>query len=92
VLKALHDHPAVREAAVVGISDRRLGQVPVAAWIARAGVAAPAEAELREWLRARLLPYQVPVSIRQVEELPRTPSLKVSQPALRALFEGAAEA
>jgi acyl-CoA synthetase (AMP-forming)/AMP-acid ligase II len=90
VLKALHDHPAVREAAVVGIADRRLGQVPVAAWIARAGVAAPAEAELREWLRARLLPYQVPVSIRQVEELPRTPSLKVSQPALRALFEGAA--
>jgi acyl-coenzyme A synthetase/AMP-(fatty) acid ligase len=49
----------------------------------------PSESELREWLRTRLLPYQVPVQIRQVDELPRTPSLKVSQPALRAMFEAA---
>jgi acyl-coenzyme A synthetase/AMP-(fatty) acid ligase len=87
ILGALHEHPAVREAAVTGIADRRLGQTPVAAWIARAGVEAPSEGELREWLKGRLLPYQVPVQIRQVDELPRTPSLKVSMPALRALFE-----
>jgi acyl-coenzyme A synthetase/AMP-(fatty) acid ligase len=87
ILRTLHEHSAVREAAVVGISDRRLGQVPVAAWIARTGVEVPSEDELRDWLRARLLPYQVPAQIRQVDELPRTPSLKVSQPALRAMFE-----
>jgi acyl-CoA synthetase (AMP-forming)/AMP-acid ligase II len=91
ILKVLHEHPAVLEAAVVGLEDRRLGQVPVAGWIARAGAAVPSEAELKAWLRERLLPYQVPVQLRKFDELPRTPSLKVSQPALRALFEVAAE-
>ncbi|MGJ3627933.1 AMP-binding protein [Sphingomonas sp. MMS24-JH45] len=35
VLAAIQSHPAVREAAVVGIPDARLGAVPVAAWIAK---------------------------------------------------------
>lgn len=87
VIKVIQSHPAIREAAVIGIPDRRLGEAPVAAWIARAGQAAPSEAELKAWLKERLLPYQVPVRLLQMEELPRTPSLKVSQPRLRALFE-----
>jgi acyl-CoA synthetase (AMP-forming)/AMP-acid ligase II len=91
ILNALHGHPGVLEAAVVGIGDRRLGQVPAAAWIARADVTVPTEAELREWLRERLLPYQIPVHLQRVAELPRTPSLKVSLLALRALFETSGE-
>ena len=89
VVKAIQAHPAVREAAVTGVPDRRLGQVPVAAWIARSGVDAPDEETLRAWLKERLMPYQVPVKLKRVEELPRTPSMKVSQPALKALFEAA---
>ena len=38
-------------------------------------------------LKERLMPYQVPVRLLQVDELPRTPSMKVSQPRLKALFE-----
>ncbi len=87
VVNALQAHPAVREAAVTGIADARLGMVPVAAWIARTNVAPPDEAELREWLKGKLMPYQVPVRLLRVDELPRTPSLKVSQPDLNALFE-----
>lgn len=87
VLKAMQAHPAVREAAVTGIRDERLGEVPVAAWIARAGHAAPGEEEFKTWLKEHLLPYQVPVCIRQMDEMPRTASMKVSQPELRALFE-----
>jgi acyl-CoA synthetase (AMP-forming)/AMP-acid ligase II len=87
VVAALQSHPAVREAAVTGIEDARLGTVPVAAWIARAHVDPPGEDELRAWLKEKLLPYQVPVRLLRVDELPRTPSLKVSQPDLRALFE-----
>ena len=87
VVKAVQAHPGVREAAVVGLPDPRLGEVPVAAWIARSGAEPLPEAELKAWLKDRLLPYQVPVRLMQVDELPRTPSMKVSQPALKALFE-----
>ncbi|MDG6079820.1 long-chain fatty acid--CoA ligase [Erythrobacter litoralis] len=90
VIKAMQAHPAVREASVVALPDRRLGQVPAAAWIAKEGVDAPDEEAFRSWLKDQLLPYQVPVSLMQVEELPRTPSLKPSLPDVRALFESAA--
>lgn len=87
VATALEEHAAVREAAVVGIPDRRLGQVPAAAVILRGGAEPPSEDDLRAWLRERLLPYQVPAQIRFVADFPRTPSMKPSAPGLRALFE-----
>jgi len=87
VVRALEQHPAVREAAVVGLPDARLGQAPVAAYLLRSGQSEPSDVELRAFLKERLLPYQVPVRFRRVDELPRTPSLKVSQPGLKALFE-----
>jgi acyl-CoA synthetase (AMP-forming)/AMP-acid ligase II len=86
VAKVLGEHPAVREAAVVGVPDPRLGQVPAAAVIVRDGQPAPAPEALRAWLRERLLPYQVPVHIRYVDDFPRTPSMKPSAPGLQALF------
>jgi acyl-coenzyme A synthetase/AMP-(fatty) acid ligase len=86
LVRAMEQHPAIREASVVALPDPRLGQVPAAAYIARANAKAPSEVELREFLRERLLPYQIPVHLREVEELPRTPSMKVSQPALLAMF------
>ena len=87
VVRALEQHPAVREAAVVGLADPRLGQTPAAAYIVRAGATPPSETELREFLKTRLLPYQAPTRLMRVDDFPRTPSLKVSQPDLKALFE-----
>jgi acyl-CoA synthetase (AMP-forming)/AMP-acid ligase II len=87
VVKAMEEHPAIREASVVGIPDERLGAVPVAAYVTVAGAQAPSDAELTAFLRERLTPYQVPVKFRRLEDMPRTPSLKVSMPAVRALFE-----
>ncbi|ACG78940.1 AMP-dependent synthetase and ligase [Phenylobacterium zucineum HLK1] len=88
VVRALEQHPSIREAAVVDVPDPRLGQVPVAAYIVKSGASAPAEEELRAFLRERLLPYQVPAQLKALQEMPRTPSLKVSQPELRKLFTG----
>ena len=59
----------------------------VAGWIARHGVEIPDAESLRDWLKARLMPYQVPVRLLRLEDFPRTPSMKVDLPALRALFE-----
>lgn len=89
VVLALNDHPAVRESAVVGVPDDRLGAVPAAAIILKDGATEPAESDLKAWLKQRLIAYQVPVHIRIVPDFPRTPSMKPSAPGLRALFEEA---
>jgi acyl-CoA synthetase (AMP-forming)/AMP-acid ligase II len=90
VVKVLESHPAIREASVVGIADRRLGEVPVAALILAAGAAAPDEAELTRFAKERLVAYQVPARFLIVDELPRTPSMKPSLPAVKALFQAEA--
>jgi acyl-CoA synthetase (AMP-forming)/AMP-acid ligase II len=86
VVRVLVAHPAVREACVVGLPDPRLGQVPVAAVELCEGAEIDPQA-LRDFARTQLAAYQVPAEIRIVPALPRTPSLKVSQPEVRALFE-----
>ncbi len=89
VAEAIMEHPSVREAAVVGVPDDRLGTVPGAAIILKAKADALSIGDLKSWLRERLLPYQVPVHYRFVEDLPRTPSMKPSAPGLQRLFEAA---
>ncbi len=85
---ALRTHPSVLDAAMTGVAHDRLGAVPVAAVQLRPGdVSVPTAADLIAWLDERLPRYQVPVALKVVDELPRTPSMKVSKPALRALFD-----
>lgn len=88
VADTLRRHPAVSDACVIGIPDERLGQVPAAAVELRDGATFTSD-ELATWARQQLSSYQVPVTFLIVDRLPRTPSMKVSQPALRALLEAA---
>ena len=78
--EALLTHPAVDEASAVALPDARLGQVPVAAVTLVSPVTAE---ELMQYLSGRLTRYQRPVAIKVVDQLPRTPSLKVSRPLVR---------
>ena len=85
--EALLAHPAVDEASAVGLPDPRLGEVPA---VAVTLVGPVTEQELMEYLASRLTSYQRPVAIRVVQELPRTPSLKVSRAQVRErYFSGA---
>lgn len=86
IVRVIESHPAVLEACVVALPDPRLGQVPAAAYRVRSGMKL-SDSELEGYLRERLTAYQVPVRLMQLEEFPRTPSMKPSQPALRELFE-----
>jgi long-chain acyl-CoA synthetase len=83
---ALEAHPAVNEASAVALPDARLGQVPAAA----VTLLSPAtEEELMEYLTSRLTRYQRPVAIKVVDQLPRTPSLKISRALVREhYFDG----
>ena len=84
VTSALERHPDVRGAAVFGIDDERLGQVPVAAVELHAGSRVGPD-DLVAHLRPLLAPYEVPARIVVVEELPRTPSGKADLAAARSL-------
>ena len=86
VARVLNEHPAIREAAVVGVPDDRLGEVPAAAIILKEGVAEPSIDDLKAFLKQRLIAYQVPVHYRFVADFPRTPSMKPSMPGVQTLF------
>src|SRR4051812_32143372 len=87
VRSALERDPAVVEAAVVGVSEPRLGAVPVAAIERRPGHEIDVDALVADAAR-HLAPYEVPVSIRVVDALPRTAAGKADLAAVRALFDG----
>jgi long-chain acyl-CoA synthetase len=86
VRRVLISHPAVRDACVVGVPDPRLGQVPFAAIEVVPETQAPSENELAELVRRELPAYNVPVAFAVVDDLPRNPALKVSLPAVAALY------
>ena len=85
VESALMDHPAVLEAAVVGRADASGLLHPQAFCALKAGAAPgpPLEAELRDWVHARLPGYKVPRWIEFVADLPKTATGKIQRFALR---------
>lgn len=86
VENVLYAHPAVTDAALVGIPHRTLGEEPAAVVHLSPGETA-SEAELQQWVRDRLAAFKVPVAIRFSETtLPRNANGKVLKNELRGLF------
>jgi acyl-CoA synthetase (AMP-forming)/AMP-acid ligase II len=86
VERVLEQHPAVAEAAVLGIPDPRKGEVPAAAVRVRADADTNA-AELQAYAAEHLSDYKVPRVLVIVDELPRTGTEKVQKKLLLPLFE-----
>ena len=82
----LVQHPAVAEAAVIGIPSERWGETPLALVVRRdaALVEAPA---LRDWANARLGKQQRISGLRFVEFLPRNPNGKILKRELRREYQ-----
>ena len=83
VAAVLRRFPGVDDVAIVGFPDDRLGQVPVAVVETARKLDALA---LDAFARKHLASYQVPVEFRFIDALPRTTTLKVNRPALKALL------
>src|SRR5919199_1116409 len=75
-------HPAVQEAAVVGLPDERWGEAPHAFVILKPGASATQD-ELRQFTRDRLAHFKAPHTITFVDELPKTATGKIQKYVLR---------
>ena len=82
---ALRTHPAVLEAAAVGLPDPDRGQIVHADVVLRPGFTADAQLDeaLRGHARSVTAPYKAPRSLRFVSELPHTATGKVRRSAIR---------
>ena len=80
--EALTAHPAVVEAAVVGIPDERWGEACTAFVVLTSHVD---EDELADWCRTRVARYKVPKAFNAVTALPRNATGKVQKSELRAM-------
>jgi long-chain acyl-CoA synthetase len=82
VEEVLYQHPAVREAGVIGIPHESLGE-QVAAFVALNEGANASSEELKQFLQARLAAYKVPETITFLPDLPKGPTGKIHRKTLR---------
>lgn len=82
VEEALHQHPAVREVAVIGVPDPVWGEAVKACVSLRPGMSATAE-ELIAFAGTRLAGYKKPKSVDFLDDLPKSANGKILKKVLR---------
>jgi fatty-acyl-CoA synthase len=80
----LYTHPKIADVAVVGLPDRRLGEV-VLAWVRLLDGASATDEDIRQFCRGRIAHFKIPEYIRFVESFPTTVSGKVQKFRIREI-------
>ncbi|HXY86729.1 MAG TPA: AMP-binding protein [Gaiellaceae bacterium] len=81
VEEVLYTHPAVLEAAVVGVPDERLGEEVAALVVPRPGTASNPD-DVAAWVKERVAAYKYPRRLVFVDELPKGPTGKILKRAI----------
>jgi long-chain acyl-CoA synthetase len=87
VEEILYTHPAVSEAAVLGVPHPDLGEEVAALVVLRPGTNATSE-EIRAFVKERVAPYKSPRLLKLVKELPKSVTGKILKRAIsRDIFQ-----
>ncbi len=84
---ALMDHPAVREAAVIGVPDAKWSERPLAVVAFKPGASASPE-EMRAFLAERFPKFWLPDAFEVIDAIPRTSTGKFQKTELRKRYRG----
>ncbi len=88
--EVLYEHPAIMEAAVVGVPHSELGEEIAAAVVAKPGQTLD-PAEVQAFVKERVAAYKYPRFVAVVDELPKGPTGKIMKREIdKSIFEGAA--
>jgi acyl-CoA synthetase (AMP-forming)/AMP-acid ligase II len=85
VENVLYDHPAVLEAAVVGVPDPKWGEAVKAVVVLKQGRQATQQ-EIIQYCKERIARYKAPKSVDFVEELPKTGTGKIFKKGLKERY------
>ncbi len=88
VENVLYTHPAVLEAAVIGIQDPRQGETVQAILVLKPGMTV-SEEEIIKYCKDRLAPYKTPKSVRFLPGLPKNATGKIQKKELKMCYHPA---